>query len=97
MEIMETYLSQTSFPVLRVDRNYATGKVSAKQNVSLWNVPITYTTQLELDFHNTTPKTILTKEEMMLHHSNGLDPLNWIIVNIQQTGEYSFEKSSFRL
>ncbi|XP_032679913.1 thyrotropin-releasing hormone-degrading ectoenzyme-like isoform X2 [Odontomachus brunneus] len=92
-ELIFSWLSQPNYPILYlVEYKDGHGKY-IKQNASmktvnvlkLWVIPVTYTTQTELNFLDTSPKLWYTGGN---HELPQLDPYDWIIFNIQQTGFY---------
>ncbi|XP_015127625.1 aminopeptidase N [Diachasma alloeum] len=93
-EIMNPWVEQTGYPLLRVTRNYKTGCISITQNDAmnpqsgnLWTIPINYATTSRPDFSCTRPTHFLrsANESLIL---NGIDENDWLILNIQQTGFY---------
>lgn len=54
----------------------------------MWLVPISYTTQGELDFKTTTPKLFLKERDIILEGFPGRNM--FVILNIQQTGELAY-------
>lgn len=100
---MVGWLTQKRYPVLTIERYYDQNKITiaqesyeknAEDDFPKWQIPITYTTESELDFHHTSPRLWLNNDTVEIE---GIDSNDWIIVNIQQTGErrvYSVEFSS---
>lgn len=87
---MLRWISQRLYPVLTVKRHYDSREtvisqdiLDYKRNIS-WYIPVTYTTKSELDFNQTTPRRWLISSNVSI---DDIDPNDWIIVNIQQTGE----------
>ncbi|KAH8232214.1 hypothetical protein KR032_002212 [Drosophila birchii] len=67
--IMDSWTLQTGYPVINVTRDYAAGKaeltqqryllnteVCRSQNGGCWWIPLSYTTQSQLDFNDTSPE-----------------------------------------
>lgn len=97
-DIMDSWTLQAGYPVITVQRDYNNRSVlltqerfllSGKKNKSdaLWWVPISYTTQSELDFNNTQPKVWLkdTKSYVMF---SGIDSSQWLLLNLHNTGYF---------
>lgn len=102
-DVMDTWITQRHYPVVRVIRNYDTGEVILKQehfrpdieynkenaiDDDKWWIPITFTTQSNPDFSNTTPTHWLRPQDENIT-INGIDPNDWVMVNLQQMGEHS--------
>lgn len=107
-QIMDTWTLQTGYPIVNVTRNYENNSAVVTQYRFLknpykpkklmdsespcWWVPLSYTTEQELDFNTTEPKTWLEcdtdsqpihKELIDLPESD-----EWIIFNINMAGLY---------
>jgi len=92
--VMDTWTKQQLYPILKVTRDYSSGRVTVSQenintvDKSKWWIPLTYTVQTEPNFSNTMPKAWLKPQS----HNLTLDQLyqkdEWIIFNLQQTGVY---------
>ncbi|XP_065344833.1 aminopeptidase N-like [Cloeon dipterum] len=94
-QVMDTFTLQEGVPAVTVIRDYATGTAQVSQtrfSVSTseqWLIPLTLTTQSELNFANQVPKSWLLTAESSIGSAEGIPADNeWIIVNIQQTGYY---------
>lgn len=99
-EIMDTWTLQTGYPVVTVTRDYEKGSATLQQERylavrlnpqekedSCWWVPISYTTQKELDFNETKPKLWLScKENGELFDVGPKE--DWIILNVRAAGLY---------
>jgi len=97
-EVMDTWIKQSDYPVVHVTRNSDTNKViitqehflstNKKKNVNdnKWWIPLTFATQTNPDFSNTLPTHWLKPQEQNIT-IDGIDPNDWIIVNLQQMGE----------
>ncbi|XP_015127629.1 thyrotropin-releasing hormone-degrading ectoenzyme-like isoform X2 [Diachasma alloeum] len=93
-EIMNPWLEQRGYPLLKVTRNYKTGIISITQSDgensesgNLWTIPINYATTSRPDFSSTRPMYFMRRA----NHSLVLDRIDrndGIILNIQQTGFY---------
>ncbi|KYM93558.1 Aminopeptidase N [Cyphomyrmex costatus] len=95
-EVMNTWINQKRYPVINVMRNYETGEVTLSQTCfrtqdtaecinSTWWIPVTYATQSNPDFSNVIPKFWLRPDQNI---SFRINPNDWIILNLQQTGYY---------
>lgn len=107
-QIMDTWTLQTGYPIVNITRNYGNNSAIVTQyrfliepsesrklsdsDVPCWYVPLSYTTEEELDFNTTEPKTWLQcdaenkpieKEIFDLPESD-----EWILFNIQLAGLY---------
>ncbi|XP_031787739.1 uncharacterized protein LOC107982070 [Nasonia vitripennis] len=99
-EIMDTWVNQKGYPVVKVTRNYdkdGTVKIQQERFVNYildkgeqvnqtWHVPINYATEKKSDFDKTTADLWLTKAEETVKID--AKPDQWLIVNKQQTGFY---------
>lgn len=54
----------------------------------LYAVPISYTTNIEMDFNDTSPQFYLNNDNNNPKTINMDEPITWIIANIQQSGYY---------
>ncbi|XP_066270940.1 aminopeptidase N-like [Branchiostoma lanceolatum] len=99
-EVMDTWTLQMGFPVVTVTRDYSNGRVTVSQRHFLydpevnvpespynyvWQVPLTYTTEEDMNFADP-PSTWIrdTTEEFPLT----VAPTSWLIANVNQTGYY---------
>ncbi|KAL0114630.1 hypothetical protein PUN28_011733 [Cardiocondyla obscurior] len=101
-DVMRTWTHQAGFPVLRVQQNRETGAIELTQNrfyhyglnstsEELWHVPLTWTTENEQQFSNTTPKAWMVKKRMKINDialSRATSNNRWILFNINQTALY---------
>jgi len=98
-KVMDTWITQKGFPLVIVTRDYVTGKIIISQQSyyafdsseiiyrsSKWWIPVTWTTQSSSNFQETTPTLWLGPETDPITIT--IDPDEWIIVNLQQTGKY---------
>ncbi|RLU27559.1 hypothetical protein DMN91_001363 [Ooceraea biroi] len=95
-EVMDTWITQRHFPMIRVTRNYKTGETILTQehfpldddkqiDDNKWWIPVTFTTQTNPDFTSTVPTHWLSPDQNIT--IDGIDPADWIIVNLQATGK----------
>lgn len=57
-----------------------------QEDKTLWHVPITYATdKVNNDFADTKPTKILSNESFEIEFK---EPIDWIILNVQQTGKH---------
>ncbi|KAF2900752.1 hypothetical protein ILUMI_05436 [Ignelater luminosus] len=102
--IMDTWTVQTGYPVVTVIRNYTDNSAELKQERFLfdntqsseshpecWWVPLTFTTQEQLDFNNTRPKHWLSCPSKSEHIFDLPNDQQWILFNIQGTGLYKIK------
>lgn len=61
-------------------------KKFSEMNESLWWIPITYTTSNTLNFTETRPSSWIRKTKEMVLQGIDINNLDWLIVNVQQTG-----------
>jgi len=99
-EVMDMWLKQRHYPVVRVTRNYDTGETILTQehfhpkrkskhtDRYKWWIPLTFATQTNPDFSNTLPIHWLRPQDKNIS-IDGVNPNDWIIVNVQQIGEYA--------
>ncbi|XP_068631133.1 aminopeptidase N [Battus philenor] len=99
--VMDSWTLQTGFPVLTITRDYKSGDIEFKQErfilinntiddqkSPVWWIPVSYTTASEKDFESTRPKLWLRGERSIVVKNITIDPSDWMIANIQQTGFY---------
>nr|CAD7409546.1 unnamed protein product [Timema cristinae] len=99
--ILDTWTLQKNYPVITVTRNYGTGEVTVRQerfllrrsgvsdsHVYRWYVPLTYTTQTQIDFNTTSTKQWLPDSLTQATIGETVSANQWILFNIQQTGFY---------
>ncbi|KAJ8889370.1 hypothetical protein PR048_008869 [Dryococelus australis] len=99
-EVMNTWTLQNGYPLITVTRDYNTGAVTVTQEWFLlqssessddrrWWVPLTYTSQSQIDFSNTsTRQWINSSESEVLIQDLPASSSQWVIFNIQQIGFY---------
>lgn len=96
MDIFKSFTTQVGYPVITFDLINSTTMIVTQKRFLLrkndgsdgslkYVVPISYTTDVELDFNNTSPKFILQNKDNVMKTVNRA---SWIIANIQQTGYY---------
>lgn len=59
-----------------------------KYDEALWWIPLSYTTATEADFNNTKPKNWIRGTEKFAKDFENITNDDWIIVNIQGTGNF---------
>lgn len=86
-------MKKPRYPLVLVKRNYDTGKTiitqecfSSQKVNDKWWIPLSFTTQTNLDFFETNSLTWLSPEDKNVTLS--IKSNDWIIVNLQQYGEY---------
>lgn len=93
---MDTWFEQARYPLVTVNRDYATGQIkitqeihedSAKKGNEAWWIPLNFATQSNLDFSSTLATHWLKPldEDVIIE---GVDTNDWIIVNKHLTGKY---------
>ncbi|XP_012230834.1 aminopeptidase N [Linepithema humile] len=102
-QIMDTWTLQTGFPVITVTRNYKNRGVTLTQerfllrngtttttekSEPLWWVPITYTSEKQLNFDNTQPMKWMKAERSIILNDLDVNSSQWILFNVQETGYY---------
>lgn len=100
-EIMETWTNTEFYPIVNVTRNYETGLIKvtqipavtffelAEKNVTnKWWIPINFASHSNPDFNTTSPSHWL-KPDMEYLDIEGVNSKDWVIFNIQQTGNLS--------
>ena len=85
--IMSKWTTTSQYPVVNVIRESRSGNIIISQGKNTWWIPITYTTQTELNFNDTVPRHWLTPNVQQIIISN-ITQFDWIIFNLQQTGKY---------
>ncbi|KAH8356006.1 hypothetical protein KR200_007328 [Drosophila serrata] len=103
--IMDRWTLQTGYPVVNVIRDYAAGsadisqeryfsnnEVSSSHRKKCWWVPLSYTTQAELDFNNMSPQDWLECSKKGQSLPKTIDNLpgadQWVIFNTQLSTPY---------
>lgn len=61
-------------------------KKNTDKHEDLWWIPITYTTSNVLNFNETRPASWIRKTKDLVIEDVDINNLDWIIVNVQQTG-----------
>ncbi|XP_018344310.1 PREDICTED: aminopeptidase N-like, partial [Trachymyrmex septentrionalis] len=85
--MMSKWITTSQYPVVNVTRESPSGNIIISQGKNTWWIPITYTTQTELNFNDTVPRYWLTPNVQQIIISN-ITQFDWIILNLQQTGYY---------
>ncbi|RLU24282.1 hypothetical protein DMN91_004494 [Ooceraea biroi] len=89
-KLMHTWIKEMHYPVLKVIRNYHNNMVMMLQenhNIldrNQWWIPVTYTTQTELEFTDILPKLWLQPGVQNLIIEETVQKNEWIIANLQQ-------------
>lgn len=93
---MNEWTTKTGYPIVTIKRQEHNVRIEQKKykylNLSLtnqenvWQIPLTFTTSKQLDFLDTMPNYLLNNTSQELDYK--LEPNEWIIFNIQQTGYY---------
>ncbi|XP_017767304.1 PREDICTED: aminopeptidase N isoform X1 [Eufriesea mexicana] len=113
-EIMDTWTLQTGFPVVTVIRDYNSGVVTLTQErfmlrngtmtttssvEPLWWIPITHTTESQLDFNTTQPSQWMKAEKSITLSNMNWNVSEWAIFNIQETGYYrvNYDRQNWQL
>lgn len=65
-----------------------TTKVTTSPSEPLWWVPITYTSEKQLNFKNTQPMKWMKAERSIILNDLGISSSQWILFNVQETGNY---------
>lgn len=95
---MNTWTEKSGYPIVSVvindnglltitqERFLLRNLNNISTDTNTWSVPITYTTESELDFDNTNPKYWLSTKRSTADFDPKLDPTKWIIFNVQSSG-----------
>lgn len=84
----EVEFSQKRFVYISGNKNKKRNAIVEKpQEKPLWWIPLSYTTSRKLDFNATQPATWMRKTEKLSVSSIDIEPDEWLLVNIQQTGK----------
>lgn len=99
-KIMDSWTTQAGYPILNVTINNGSAEVSQERfyirnpkyssKDSKWWIPLTWTTKSENNFETTKPKYWLNKKNDKVNIT--IEDNEWIIFNIQQAGNYRFDK-----
>jgi len=63
-------------------------KITSDKREPLWWIPITYTTEKQLNFNNTQPTKWMKAERSITLNDLDVIPSQWILFNVQETGNY---------
>ncbi|XP_018306529.1 aminopeptidase N isoform X2 [Mycetomoellerius zeteki] len=113
-EIMDTWTLQTGFPLITVTRNYDNGSITLTQErfllrnsgtmvtseaEPLWWVPITYTSEKQLNFNNTQPTKWMKAERSIILNDLNVSPSEWILFNVQETEYYrvTYDRANWQM
>ncbi|XP_024878008.1 aminopeptidase N-like [Temnothorax curvispinosus] len=97
-EVMDTWFDQARYPLVTVNRDYATGEIKISQEIikhqtidnnenEAWWIPLNFATQSNLDFSSTLATHWLKPHDVDVK-IEGIDTNDWIIVNKHLTGFY---------
>jgi len=103
--VMDTWIKQQNYPVIHVKRNYDTGEViiwqeylgekqdDSSKKMEKWWIPVTFTTQANLDFSDTVPQMWLKPknlhEKLCIYRLQcTMNNSDWLILNLQRAGNY---------
>ena len=105
-KVMDPYISQEGFPLINVIRNYTTGVIKLTQECpackennkteSKWWIPINYVTKSSLNFSSTFATFWMDPEENELV-IEGVDPDDWIILNIKSNGNFRILDTALKI
>ncbi|XP_032687651.1 aminopeptidase N [Odontomachus brunneus] len=113
-QIMDTWTLQTGFPTVTVTRNYNNNSMTLTQerfllrnssmtvtthSEPLWWIPITYTTEKQLNFNNTQPSKWMNAERSITMKDLDVSPSQWILLNVQETGYYrvNYDRTNWQM
>ncbi|CAB3260810.1 unnamed protein product [Arctia plantaginis] len=92
--VFESWVQNPGSPVVFASLDPATGTVDITQQRytisgprpdDIWQIPLTWTTESELNFQNTKPKMIFSTQRTTITVPEGN---NWVIFNVGQSGLY---------
>jgi len=92
-DVMDAWITQMHYPVLKVTRDYDNGMVIISQesfstlDSNRWWIPVTYTTQTKLNFADTLPKLWLKPDAQNLMLRETVRKDEWIMLNLKQAGK----------
>jgi len=86
-KMMSKWTTASQYPVVNVIRDSRSGNIIISHKGNSWWIPITYTTQTDLNFNDTEPYHWLTPHTEEINIPN-IKQFDWIILNLQQTGKY---------
>ncbi|RZF45235.1 hypothetical protein LSTR_LSTR010379 [Laodelphax striatellus] len=96
-DIMDTWTLQPGFPLVTVRRDYGEGSATVRQeryfvlndfsSTDEWWVPVSYTTQSEMNFIDTLPKVWL-EPSVSTKKINNINKDDWLLINLKHTGYY---------
>jgi len=94
-DIMKSWIKNYNYPVVQVNREekrlvlhqykFDLGDTNKEVSRNKW-IPITFTSSTKLNFNVTTPCWMTPYEDLVIPINNTNE---WIILNLQQTGEYN--------
>ncbi|XP_013142032.1 PREDICTED: membrane alanyl aminopeptidase-like [Papilio polytes] len=92
--VFESWVQNPGSPVVNVYVNMTSGEVTLTQqrfqlsgtpNLTIWQIPISWTHSAEMNFENTRPRLVMTTESTTIRKDPGH---HWVILNIAQSGLY---------
>ncbi|KAF7266417.1 hypothetical protein GWI33_020248 [Rhynchophorus ferrugineus] len=91
--LMNSWTTQSGYPVITVSRNYSTGFITINQtkmtedlnttSTNLWYVPVTYITKSNKSVHSIWLENV---KEVQIDMESDLQNDSWILVNIDENG-----------
>lgn len=95
--VMDTWTLQTGYPIVQVERNYNTGRVTVSQerfcwanncadSTQSWWIPLTWTKEGNPRYNETIPKAWLKNPTLELNDTVAEN--EWILFNLYQTAYY---------
>ncbi|XP_054281040.1 aminopeptidase N-like isoform X4 [Macrosteles quadrilineatus] len=97
--VMENWLTKTSYPLVIATRDYATNKITVAQQLYVieenpsehkdcWWIPLTYSTSQKPEFSNTKPENWLSCDERTMTFEIEATDKEWVILNNKMAGLY---------
>lgn len=94
-------LTQERFMLRGTDSSLACNETASVTSRSepLWWIPITYTTESQLDFNTTQPSHWMKAVKSITLPNLNWSPTEWVILNIQETGYYrvNYDKMNWQM
>ncbi|KAJ8664406.1 hypothetical protein QAD02_006068 [Eretmocerus hayati] len=98
-QIVDPWVNQAGYPLIKVTRNYIDNTVHFEQECfttfgndasasckNIWNIPLNYVTRANIKFNDTRTQFWLTKRSTKVKMN--VKPQDWMILNKQATGYY---------
>ncbi|XP_046823563.1 aminopeptidase N-like isoform X2 [Vespa crabro] len=111
-EIIDTWISQTGYPLVTVLRNYEEGSAIVRQKKfsydvptaernDLWHIPLTYV-GIDDDWSSPKKEWLEKEREQIFYNVSTIDEKNqtgWILFNVNKTGYYrvNYDEKNWRL